>query len=141
MLKSMKEGRSMVKRTGLAAAVCAALLALGGARKAEAALTITGTVGPGPGAKYLLTGSAVNVGANTVFKMSFETITAGENLALCAGSVADFVAGHCATQLNDSGGPGFRFLTIVDAASLNGKQIYVIKEVGINPASFVFTIE
>ena len=102
------------------------------------ALTITGTVGFG---KYLLTGSAVNVTTNTVFKISFETLTAGENLALCAGSIADFAAGHCATQLNDSGGPGFRFLTIVDAASLNGKYLYVIREVGINPASFVFTIE
>ena len=120
--------------------VCAAVFVFTGARNADA-LSITGTVGPGPGAKYLLTGSAVNVTTNAVFKMSFETLTAGENLALCAGSVADFVAGKCATQLNDSGGPGFRFLTIVDAASLNGKQLYVIKEVGINPASFVFTIE
>jgi len=120
--------------------VCAAVFVFAGARNAHA-LSITGTVGPGPGAKYLLTGSAVNVTTNAVFKMSFETLTAGENLALCAGTVADFVAGKCATQLNDSGGPGFRFLTIVDAASLNGKQLYVIKEVGINPASFVFTIE
>jgi hypothetical protein len=45
------------------------------------------------------------------------------------------------TQLNNSGGPGFRFLTIVDAASLNGKQLYIIREVGINPASFSFAIE
>ena len=137
MLKRIKAGRSLVKGTGFAAAVCAALLAIGGARKAEA-LTITGTVFA---QKYLLTGSAVNVGTNTVFKISFETITPGNNLALCVGSIADFVARHCATQLNDSGGPGFRFLTIVDAASLNGKQLYVIQEVGINPASFVFTIE
>ena len=27
------------------------------------------------------------------------------------------------------------FLTIVDAASLNGKILYVLREVGINPAS------
>ena len=130
----------MLKRTVLATAVCAALVTLGGASKANA-LTITGTVGPGPGAKYLLTGSSINVSANTVLKMSFETTSAGENLALCAGSVADFASGHCATQLNDSGGPGFRFLTIVDAASVNGKHLFVIKEVGVNPASFVFTIE
>src|SRR5215831_8373095 len=127
----------MLSRKFLATTVCAAALIFAGAGNAHA-LTITGTVGVG---KYLLTGSAVNVTTNTVFKMSFETLTAGENLALCAGTVADFVAGKCATQLNDSGGPGFRFLTIVDAASLNGKQIYIIKEVGINPASFTFTIE
>jgi hypothetical protein len=130
----------MLNRKLFATAVCAAALICTVARNAHA-LTITGTLGPGPAAKYLLTGSAVNVTTNAVFKISFETITAGENLALCAGSVADFVAGKCATQLNDSGGPGFRFLTIVDAASLNGKQLYVIKEVGINLASFVFTIE
>jgi hypothetical protein len=124
----------------LATTACVAALMFAIAGNAQA-MTITGTVGPGPAAKYLLTGSPVNVTTNTVFKMSFETTTVGENLALCAGSVADFAAGKCTTQLNDSGGPGFRFLTIVDAASLNGKHIYVIKEVGINPASFTFTIE
>ena len=140
MLKRLLVGRSTLKRTVLATAVCAAVVSVGGASKADA-LTITGTVGPGPSAKYLLTGSAVDVTTNAVFKMSFETTTPGENLALCAGSVADFVSGRCATQLNDSGGPGFRFLTIVDAAALNGKQLFVIKLVGINPASFSFTIE
>ena len=99
----------MLKRATLAAAFCVAVLALVGASKADA-LTITGTVA---GPKYLLTGSAVNVTANTVLKISFETTSPGENLALCAGSIADFVAGRCATELNDSGGPGFRFLTIV----------------------------
>jgi len=123
----------MLKRTTLAA-VCASVLAL--ASKAEA-LSISGTVG----SKYLLTGSAVNVSANAVLKISFETTSPGDNLALCAGSVADFAAGRCATQLNDSGGPGFRFLTIVDAASLNGKHLYILREVGSTPTSFFFTIE
>ena len=140
MPKKILVSRSMLKRTVLATAVCTAVLSLGGASKAHA-FTITGTVGPGPGAKYLLTGSPINVSTNTVLKMSFETTTPGENLALCAGSVADFASGHCAMQLNDSGGPGFRFLTIADAASMNGKHLFVIKEVGVNPASFSFTIE
>jgi hypothetical protein len=117
--------------------VCVAAFALAGARNAQALTTITGTVG----SKYLLTGSAVNVTTNAVLKITFETTTAGENLELCAGSVADFAAGNCATRLNDSGGPGFTFLTIVDAASLNGKQLFVIRAVGINAASFKFTIE
>src|SRR5260370_32097142 len=120
-----QEGKPMLNRKLFATAVCAAALMFASAGNAHA-LTITGTVGPGPGAKYLLTGSAVNVTTNAVFKMSFETVTAGENLALCAGGVADFVAAKCATQLNDSGGPEFRFLTIVNAASLTGKQLYVI---------------
>jgi hypothetical protein len=128
----------LTKISALATAICASVLLLGGASRADA-LTINGSVGPG--AKYLLTGSAVDVSTNAVFKMSFETTTPGENLALCAGSGADFIAGRCATRLNDSGGPGFRFLTIVDAASLNGKILFVIKEVGLNPSSFSFTIE
>jgi hypothetical protein len=127
----------MLNRKSIATMLCAAVLVAVGARNAEA-LTITGTVGS---QKYLLTGSAVNVTTNAVFKISFETTTAGENLSLCAGSIADFSAGRCTTQLNDSGGPGFRFLTIVDAASLNGKQLYIIRNVGINPATFSFTIE
>jgi len=112
------------------------VVALVGASKAEA-LSISGTVGQ----KYLLTGSAVNVSANAVLKISFETTSPGDNLALCAGSVADFAAGRCATPLNDSGGPGFRFLTIVDAASLNGKHLYILREAGSTPTSFFFTIE
>ncbi len=102
------------------------------------ALTITGAVEK----KYLLTGSPV-AAANThaVLKISFETLTGGENLALCAGTLDDFATGRCATQLNDSGGPGFRFLTIVDANDLSGKHLYVIREVGSNSAEFSFTIE
>ena len=128
---------STLTRKSLATTILAVLLGTAGVRNAQA-LTITGTVGF---QKYLLTGSAVNVTTNAVFKISFETTTAGENLSLCAGSITQFAAGICGTQLNDSGGPGFRFLTIVDAASLNGKQLYIIREVGINPASFSFTIE
>ena len=140
MLTKTLVGRSVLKRTALATAVCAAVLSLGSASKADP-LTITGTVGPGPSAKYLLTGSAVDVSTNAIFKMSFETTTPGENLELCAGSGADFISGHCPQRLNDSGGPGFRFLTIVDAASLNGKILYVLKAVGNNAASFSFTID
>jgi hypothetical protein len=51
------------------------------------------------------------------------------------------MSGTCPTRISDSGGPGFVFLTIVDAASLNGKLLYVIRVVGINPASFKLTIE
>jgi hypothetical protein len=102
------------------------------------ALTITGNVG----AKYLLTGSAFNTtNVHSLLKISFETTSPGDNLALCAGSASDFAAGVCAKQLNDSGGPGFRFLTVIDAADLDGKQLYILREVGINPASFSITIE
>jgi len=128
----------MLNRKSFAAVACAAALVVAGARNAHALTTITGTVGS---TGYLLTGSPVNVTANAVLKISFETTTAGHNLELCAGSTADFAAGRCATRLSDSGGPGFTFLTIVDAASLNGKSLYVFNVVGVNPASFLFTIE
>jgi hypothetical protein len=129
----------MFNRKSLATMVCTAALVLGAARNAQALTVITGSLFSAD--KYLLTSSAINVTGNAVLKITFETATPGVNLALCAGTKDDFIAGRCGTQLNDSGGPGFTFLTIVDAASLNGKYLYIIKEVGINAASFVFTIE
>ena len=128
----------MLNRRSLATIAFAAALLFSGAMCAKASTVITGTVSS---TKYLLSGSPVNVTANAVLKISFEDATAGTNLALCAGSSSDFAAGTCTTRLSDSGGPGFTFLTIVDAASLNGKFLYVVKEVGTTAASFVFTIE
>ena len=129
----------MVNRKSFAAMVCALALMFADVRNAQALTVITGTVGST--GKYLLSGSPVNVTANAVLKISFEDATAGTNLELCAGTTADFGAGNCTTRLSDSGGPGFTFLTIVDAASLNGKFLYVIRVVGSGAASFVFTIE
>jgi len=128
----------MLNRQFAAAVVLAAALMFAGAQSAQAATVITGTV---VNQKYLLTGATVNVTTNAVLKISFEVDTAGINLALCAGNVTDFEAGTCGTRLSDSGGPGFKFLTITDAASLNGKQLYILKEVGSEPASFTFSIE
>ena len=128
----------MFKTRLLTAAFAAATILGFGASQARA-LTITGTVGTTK--KYLLTGTAITTTAHSVLKISFETTTGGNNLSLCAGSFGDFAAGSCPLQLNDSGGPGFIFLTIIDAADLNGKQLYVIQNVGINPASFKVTIE
>lgn len=105
---------------------------------AASALTITGTVS---NKKYLLSGSPIKVSSAGILKISFQTTTAGNNLALCAGSLTDFNAGVCTTSLNDSGGPGFTFLTIVDPNTLNGKYLYVIQDVGTNPAGFTVTVE
>jgi len=128
----------MLNRKSLATIFCAGALMLGAARSALALTVITGTLSSN---KYLLSGSPVSVTANAVLKMTFEVSTPGNNMELCAGTASDFEAGTCTTRLNDSGGPGFTFLTIVDAASLNGKFLYVIRAVGSGPASFVFTIE
>lgn len=116
---------------------CLVLFALAGVSGIKA-MTLTGTVTNG---KYVISGSPVNVSTNAVLKISFETTTSGDSLSLCAGTLADVLAGHCAVNLNGSGGPGFMFLTIIDAASLNGKVLYVIREVGFQPASFRITIE
>jgi hypothetical protein len=128
----------MLNRKSLATIVCAAVLVFAAAGDAHALTVITGTL---TSKQYLLSGSPVTVTANTVLKITFETATPGNNLELCAGSASDFDAGTCSTRLSDSGGPGFTFLTIVDAASLNGKFLYVIHAVGTGAASFVFTIE
>lgn len=138
MFNPIQQARSMLNLKRLVSVACAVAMVFVVVRNANALTVITGTVG----SKYLLTGSAVNVtNGNAILKITFEVTTPGENLALCAGTPAEFVAGTCGTQLNDSGGPGFTFLTIVDAASLNGKQLYIIREVGVNPAGFLFTIE
>ncbi len=115
-----------------------ALLAASAA-SAPAATTITGTVGSS--GKYLVTGAPVTTTTAAVLKLSFEDLTAGTNLALCAGTSSDFTTGACPVRLSDSGGPGFVFLTIVDTPSLSGKIIYVIREVGLAAASFRLTIE
>lgn len=104
-----------------------------------ASTTITGTVEASD--KYLVTGAPVTSTTATVLKLSFENTTPGTNLELCAGTGADFIAGTCPTRLSDSGGPGFVFLTIVDTPAISGKIIYVVRVVGIAPATFRLTIE
>jgi hypothetical protein len=104
---------------------------------AKAAITITGVTGP----KYLISGAPLIASIDTVFKISFENKTSGTNLELCAGSITDFVNGVCTLPLSSSGGPGFQFLTIVDAKALSGKVLYVIRAVGTLSSSFVLTIE
>ena len=108
-------------------------------RNAFASTTITGTVGST--GKYLVTGTPVTTTAVTVLKLSFENKTSGTNLELCAGTAAEFSAGTCGTQLSDSGGPGFVFLTITDTSQLSGKIIFVLRAVGITSSNFAFTID
>jgi len=131
----------MVNRKSFATAtiVCAAVLVFAAARDAQALTVVTGTVGSS--GKYLVTGSPINVTSTGFLKLTFEDATAGTNLELCAGSPADFAAGTCPVRLSDSGGPGFTFLTLVDASSLNGKFIFVLRAVGTGNASFVLTVE
>lgn len=129
----------MLNRKSLATIVCAAALVFAAARNAQALTVITGTVGSS--GKYLVTGSPVNVTSTGFLKMSFENATAGTNLELCAGTPADFAAGTCTVRLSDSGGPGFTFLALVDASSLNGKFIFVLRAVGSINSTFVLTVE
>ena len=102
-------------------------------------ITLTGTVGSN--GKYLVTGIPVDTTANAVLKIAFENNTAGTNLALFAGTVANFETGTGGMQLSDSGGPGFRFLTIIDTQQLSSKIIFVRREVGAANAQFTLMIE
>ena len=101
--------------------------------------TLTGTVGSS--GKYLVTGIPVNTTTHTVLKLAFENNTPGTNLSLCAGNDADFAAGTAGTTLSDSGGPGFKFLTIIDTHALSGQIIYVLREVGTADAEFILTVD
>lgn len=102
-------------------------------------ITITGTVGSS--GKYLVTGTPVATTAHTVLKIAFENNTAGTNLVLVAGTAAEFTSGTGGTQLSDSGGPGFQFLSIVDTQSLAGQVIFVRRAVGTANAQFTLTID
>lgn len=121
----------------VALSAVAAFAFLGGITQNADALTITGTTG----AKYLLSGSAISAPSTAVFNISFENNTAGTNLSLCVGTETDFAAGTCATELASSGGPGFTFLAITSGTNLNGKWIYVIRNVGSAASNFTVTIE
>jgi hypothetical protein len=107
-------------------------------RQAFGETTITGIVGIS--GKYLVTGAPVSA-TTGLLKLSFGNLTAGTNLELCAGTTADFSAGTCATVLSDSGGPGFVFLTIIDAAKLSGKVLFVRRAVGVANSQFRLTVE
>ena len=102
-------------------------------------LTITGTVGSS--GKYLVTAIPVGTVPKALLKIAFENNTAGTNLALCAGSVQDFQAGNNGLGLSDSGGPGFQFLTLINAKQLSGKVIYVLRQVGTADSQFTLTVE
>jgi len=101
--------------------------------------TITGTVGTD--GKYLVTGMPVDTETHTVLKLAFENNTLGTNLSLCAGTIEDFVAGTAGIELNGSGGPGFKFLTIIDTHALSGKVLYVLRQVGSEDSQFTLTID
>jgi hypothetical protein len=102
-------------------------------------ITITGTLGTS--GKYLVSGTPVTTTAHAVLKIAFENNTAGTNLALLAGTLAQFASGTGGTQLSDSGGPGFQFLSIIDTQSLAGQVLFVRRMVGTANAQFVLTIE
>lgn len=114
------------------------LAALGAAvGDARASAMITGVAHP----KYLITGTPVVSSGDGLLKMTFETKTPGTNVSLCAGTMEDFADGKCAMHLSGSGGPGFKFLTIIDARELSGKVLYAIRAVGTAPAQFALTID
>jgi hypothetical protein len=104
-----------------------------------AMVKITGTVGAS--GKYLVTSIPVDSKVNAVLKIVFENNTGGTNLALIAGSAAEFEAGTGGKQISDSGGPGFMFLTIIDVHQLEGKHLWVKREVGTGASQFTLTID
>jgi hypothetical protein len=73
--------------------------------------------------------------------MSFENDTSGTNLSLFAGTNAEFTSGTGGTLLSDSGGPGFVFLTIIEAHKLNGNVIFVRRSVGTADSKFTLVVD
>lgn len=102
-------------------------------------ITLTGTVGSS--GKYLVTGIPIATQTHTVLKILFENNTSGTNLGLYSGTTSDFSSGTGGTQLSDSGGPGFQFLTIIDTHKLSGQILFVRREVGTADSAFTLTID
>jgi hypothetical protein len=105
----------------------------------NAMITITGTVGSS--GKYLVTSIPVKSNIDAVLKLSFENNTSGTNLALFAGTGAQFASGTGGTQISDSGGPGFRFLTITDTATFSGLELFVRRVVGSADSKFTLVVD
>jgi len=118
-------------------AVAASAVLGGHASNAEASVMVTGFADP----QYLISGAPAKLASEAVLKLVFETRTPGTNVQLCAGTIEDFAQGKCTIALSDSGGPGFAFVTIVDARELSGKVLYAVRLVGTVPAQFALTIE
>lgn len=110
-----------------------------GRQKETTVVTIVGTVGTS--GKPLVTAVPVASAAHTPLKITFENNTGGTSLSLWAGSAADFEKGNSGTVLSGSGGPGFTFLTIIDAGDLNGQMLYVQQEAGTGNSGFTINIE
>ena len=102
-------------------------------------ITVTGTVGSS--GQYLVTGMPVETEMHAIVKLTFENNTAGTNLGLFAGTMAEFTSGAGGTQLSDSGGPGFRFLTIVDTHRLAHRVIFVRRLVGTADSMFTLDVD
>jgi hypothetical protein len=105
----------------------------------EAMITITGVLGSS--GKYLVSGIPVDATTPAVLKLSFENNTSGANLSLFAGTTAQFTSGSGGTLLSDSGGPGFIFLTIIEAQKLNGNVIFVRRSVGTADSKFTLVVD
>ena len=102
-------------------------------------ITVTGTVGSS--GRYLVTGIPVDATTLAVLKFSFENNTSGTNLSLFAGTTAQSTSGTGGTLLSDSGGPGFVFLTIIEAQKLNGNVIFVRRSVGTANSKFTLVVD
>src|SRR5437016_5972787 len=101
-------------------------------------ITITDTVGSS--GKFLVTSIPVHGSVPAVLKLTFENNTSGTNLVLVAGTAEDFEQ-DAGTDISGSGGPGFRFLTILDTGQLDGKHLYVRREVGSADSQFTLTLD
>ena len=101
-------------------------------------ITISGTVGSS--GTYLVTSIPVNSAVPVLLKLTFENITPGTNLSLVAGTVEDFENGT-GMNISDSGGPGLRFLSILDTGQLDGRHLFVRREVGTADSDFTLSID
>jgi hypothetical protein len=107
-------------------------------RRGGSVTTITGVVRSD--GKYLVTSIPVHSNVPAVLRLTFENNTSGTNLGLVSGTAEEFELGG-GTEISGSGGPGFRFLTILDTEQLEGKHLFVRRDVGSADSAFTLTVE
>jgi hypothetical protein len=90
--------------------------------------------------EYVISGIPAISSGDTTVRMLFQNMTPGTNVALCAGTIDDFVQGHCSMRLSDLGAPGAQLVTM-DSRAMSGKVLYAIRESGTAPAQFALTID
>lgn len=120
--------------------ILAAALTMTAPRPSMASVAITGAV-PAGAKYYLLTTFPVTGSEHWTLKFSFQTLTAGAALSLCAASEEQFKTNACEIELAHSVESGPGKLVIVDQSQLSGRVLFIRRDIGAAQWKFMLNVE